>query len=195
MEDTLQLREPDPIADWGDYEDSTGGPRLKVPAGRYTFTLPTVLPTGPEWGATKDGYLSLTITPAIAEGPFKGEAYKFSRFSLAPYKKRKATSLGDLLRALAYTGAPPQTNADYKNVIASLAGRSFESDTDAEYYCKGCRQTLIKNERTAPKDPETGEAVSAVGCPNCTDPQTGEALTVWRNQRLTFTVSAFRPKG
>lgn len=190
MQDTLgAVQEVVPSSEWDVYDGP--GPRKRVRAGRYSFRLPTITTNDEQaWTRTNSGYLQVVFTATIADGPFAGEELRYTRFSTQPFKNGKGNFLGKLIRSLGYNGSVPQTDEDYKAIIASLAGQTFQSDVDTQYYCKGCKSTLVRNEAEAPKD-ENGEPVAYVECGRCIDPETGSNRRVWGNAQLTFPVSPF----
>lgn len=202
MQDTLeQVHEASPEQGWDIYDGGGGSGYRRVPAGRYLFRLPTILTTDTEaWRPTAAGHLQLTFTATVVGGEYDGEEFRYTRFSTRPFSNGKGNFLGKLIRSLGYDGAVPRTDEDYQAIIQSLAGKTFESDTDWQYRCwqskrqLGCKQTLYRSAKDAPTD-ANGEPLGSVGCPTCFDPDTGEALTVWAQPQLTFPVSPFRAAG
>jgi len=197
MQDTIeQIHEASPEQGWDIYDGPSSTYR-RVPPGRYTFRLPTILTSDTEaWRPTAAGHLQLTFTATVVGGEYDGEEFRYTRFSTRPFSNGKGNFLGKLIRSLGYDGPVPRTDEDYQRIIQSLANHTFESDTDWQYRCKGCKTTFYRTAAEAPKDAD-GNPLTRVDCPNgCLDAEReGQPLAVWAQPQLTFPVSPFRAAG
>lgn len=181
-----ELKPPDPI-DFAEYDDSTGGgkPFVMPPRGTYNF-LPT---EAPEFGATKEGYLSATITPLVVIDPGKewdGFEVRFTRVNTKKWPKRNANGFADYLRSHGYQGAL-SSNDEYKEVAVALTNQPAHGVLDWEVYCKQCGFTL-KGQANMPKN-EDGTFATRMACPNCSTAD--EKKVLFANARIV----AFTPPG
>ncbi|HYE80031.1 MAG TPA: hypothetical protein VEI97_18795 [bacterium] len=130
---TLNLREPDPIAA-DSYVDGGGSKIVPIPPkGEYTLRTAAV-----EWGATREGYLQATLTETVvAPGkPFDGHEVRFDRINTKKWPNREGSSMADYLRAHGIVDLP-RDNAGYMATVNALVGRTHEAGGDWEAFKEG----------------------------------------------------------
>lgn len=133
----LSLQEPDEL-EWEKYEGPGEGKSFTPPpAGRYI----AVAPSGEgafAFATTQQGKLKAQFGPIkIVGGDHDGYEIRYFQASVAKYRNRNGSPLGDYLRSCGVL-AQPKSNQEYADLVEATAGRQFPIDLDWEGYCKEC---------------------------------------------------------
>lgn len=148
----MDLVEADPI-NYEEYQEQTGFQSYAPPPeGKYTAKAPIF--TEEAFGATKEGYLKVTVDPIEIIGPTNA-GYKIRYqmpLSAKKYSNREGNSIIDFLRAVGLA-IRPKTNAEYVSAVKMASGRPFQFGLVWEAYNKDTQETT-KGESNFPPDPQ-----------------------------------------
>lgn len=191
---------PFDIIDFGAYQDGGGsGKDFTPPAeGKYMGRLPLIKDDGSEtpsennhFGRTAEGYLRLDFgqTPiVVVDGPKPGYEIKYCSFSSKKYKGRMGSQTIDLLRACGIA-AQPTSEAELRQALKMLSGRTFQFALVWEARNKDNREEDVKGMENFPVDPSDPSGVKRL--PYVKD-KYDDTKRWWANARIRYTVSAIK---
>ena len=120
--------------DMDDYADQKERTPFQLPlAGRYVVRAPESFPET-AFSATKNNDLSVQIDPTIVGPTNEGFNIRYQRVTAKTFDRdgRKASFLGDYLRANGVAGRLPESTQAIVDLVASTAGRTYEVELDWE---------------------------------------------------------------
>lgn len=178
----LNLVEPEQI-NFDKYQDGGNSSFAPPPEGRYFGKAPTI--TDESFGATKEGYLKVTLDPIeiVNDPTHTGYKIRFTTLSVKKYKNREGSQVMDFLRSVGLN-VRPKTNEEYKAAMKQASGRTFQFALIWESYNKDTQETTSGMDNFPP-DPQNPDRK----LPYVVDPFDATKRW-WANGKVRYFVSA-----